>query len=192
MKSFFEEGVYEEICVRVDQLLENSSPHWGKMNAAQMLHHCQIPLNIILEHEDYDLKPNWLINVLFKKSMYSDTPWKKNLPTARGFKVNDDRDFKIEKQKLLELLGELNERRHQINWPLHPSFGKFSKEQWGKCNTNTWIITSDNSVFNELPTKTPPGRKSGAYGRGNETLSAGDGYFCEGSYTSNNASPPDL
>jgi hypothetical protein len=132
MKSIFEDGAYDEIRDRIHQISEDSDAKWGKMNAAQMMHHCQMPLNIILEYKDYNLKPNWLVNLLFKKSMYSDTPWKKNLPTAPSFKVKEQRDFEMEKQKLLELLATLNEQRHQVNWPLHPSFGKLTKEQWGK------------------------------------------------------------
>jgi len=87
MKSFFEEGVYDEISLRLNKLNKDASATWGKMNAGQMLNHCQMPLNIILEKKDYGVKPNWLINLLFKKSMYSDKLWKKNLPTAKGFAI---------------------------------------------------------------------------------------------------------
>lgn len=72
MKSFFDDGAYEELLYRLHQINEDTKPVWGKMNAGQMLHHCQMPLNIILEKEDYGVKPNWFINLLFKKAMYSD------------------------------------------------------------------------------------------------------------------------
>ncbi|MEM1001354.1 MAG: DUF1569 domain-containing protein [Bacteroidota bacterium] len=132
MKSFFDDGVYNEICQRLEHIGEDTQPLWGKMNAAQMMHHCQMPLNIILEKEDYGIKPNWLINLLFKKTMYSDKLWKKNMPTARGFKVNDQRNFKKEKDILMILLKELNSQRTKVDWQDHPAFGKLSKDQWGK------------------------------------------------------------
>ncbi|WP_111685512.1 DUF1569 domain-containing protein [Winogradskyella tangerina] len=132
MKSFFEDGVYDEITSRINQLNKDTQPVWGKMNVGQMLYHCQMPLNIILEKEDYGVKPNWLINLLFKKSMYSDKLWKKNLPTAPGFKITAEKDFETEFNKISGLLNELNTQRNKEEWQPHPAFGKLTKEQWGK------------------------------------------------------------
>ena len=132
MQSFFEEGVYDELSSRLNKLNKYTSATWGKMNVGQMLHHCQMPLNIILEKEDYGVKPNWLINLLFKKSMYSDKLWKKNLPTAKGFAIRDEKDFETEKQAITALIDELNSQRERNDWQSHPAFGKLTKEQWGK------------------------------------------------------------
>jgi hypothetical protein len=132
MKSFFEDGVYDELSTRLSNLTKDTSATWGKMNASQMLHHCQMPLNIILEKEDYGVKPNWLINLLFKKSMYSDKLWKKNLPTAKGFAIKDDKDFDTEKKAIVNLIDTLNEQRERNDWQAHPAFGAMTKNQWGK------------------------------------------------------------
>lgn len=132
MKSFFEDNVYEEITARLNNIDPKSQPKWGKMNAGQMLNHCQMPLNIILENEDYGVKPNWIINLLFKKSMYSDKIWKKNMPTAPGFKITEEKDFEEEKTKTLKLLSDLNMQRERNDWQPHPAFGKLTKDQWGK------------------------------------------------------------
>ena len=132
MKSFFEDGVYNKISKRIDNLDKNTKAQWGKMNASQMLHHCQIPLNIILEKEDYGVKPNWLINLLFKKSMYSDKLWRKNMPTSSGFRITEDKDFNTEKEKITSLIDELNSLKNREDWQPHPAFGKLTKDQWGK------------------------------------------------------------
>jgi hypothetical protein len=132
MKSFFEDSVYEEITSRLNQIEKDTKPQWGKMNAGQMFHHCQMPLNIILEKEDYGVKPNWLVNLLFKKSMYSDKLWRKNLPTAPGFKIKDEKDFDAEKKEITTLIDELNKQRERNDWQPHPAFGKLTKDQWGK------------------------------------------------------------
>lgn len=132
MKSFFEDGVYEEISKRLDKLEEQTQPLWGKMTSAQMLHHCQMPLNIILKKNDYGVKPNWLINLLFKKSMYSDKLWRKNLPTAPGFKIVEQKDFHFEKKEITSLIDALYEQREKNEWHPHPAFGQLTKEQWGK------------------------------------------------------------
>jgi hypothetical protein len=132
MQSFFEEGVYDELSSRLNKLNKDTSAIWGKMNVGQMLYHCQMPLNIILEKENYGVKPNWLVNLLFKKSMYSDKPWRKNLPTAKGFAITDEKDFDTEKQAITNLIDELNSQRERNDWQPHPAFGKLTKDQWGK------------------------------------------------------------
>ena len=132
IKSFFEDGVYDEISSRLNTLNKDTSANWGKMNTGQMLFHCQMPLNIILEKENYGVKPNWLINLLFKNSMYSDKLWRKNLPTAPGFKIIDEKDFDTEKKAITNLIDELNTHRERDDWQPHPAFGKMTKDQWGK------------------------------------------------------------
>lgn len=69
---------------------------------------------------------------LFKKSMYSDKPWRKNLPTIKKFKVEDEREFEAEKKTLNELITAFHGRREQKEWNPHPMFGEFTPEQWGK------------------------------------------------------------
>jgi len=129
MKSFFDEGAYDEILSRLNKLNKETPAVWGKMNVGQMLNHCQMPLNIILEKENYGVKPNWLINLLFKKSMYSDKLWKKNLPTAKGFAIKDEKDFETEKQAISNLINELNAQRKRNDWQPHPAFGAMTKNQ---------------------------------------------------------------
>jgi len=132
MKSFFEDGVHDELKSRLNNLTNNSQALWGKMNIGQMLYHCQMPLNIILEKETYGVKPNWLVNLLFKKSMYSDKPWRKNSPTAPAFRITDEKEFETEKEALSQLLDELHGQRKREIWQAHPSFRKLTKDQWGK------------------------------------------------------------
>ncbi len=132
MKSLFETDALTEIRTRLQTLSETSEKQWGKMSAGQMVHHCQIPLNVILEKEDYNLKPNWFAKTFFKKAMYSDKPWRKNLPTMKQFKETTTKDLTTEKQKLQELLDEFEKQRERTDWKPHPSFGALTKEQWGK------------------------------------------------------------
>ena len=132
MKSLFENDTLKEIRTRLDTLSETSEKQWGKMTAGQMAHHCQLPLNVMLEKENYNLKPNWFVKVFFKKAMYSDKLWKKNLPTMKQFKETTERDLTTEKQKLQQLLDEFETQRERTDWKAHPSFGELTKVQWGK------------------------------------------------------------
>ena len=132
MENIFDKPAFDSIKNRLDQLTADSQSQWGKMNVGQMVHHCQAPLNIILKKKDYNLKPNWLVNLFFKKALYNDTPYRKGLPTAKAFIETEDRDFQKEKQKLNSLLDELWTHREKEDWGPHPSFGKLNKQQWGQ------------------------------------------------------------
>ena len=132
MKSLFTPETYQETIERINTLNPNAEAKWGKMTVSQMVHHCQAPLNIMLQKEDYGLKPFWLVTLFFKKSLYNDKPWRKNLPTAKQLKVETDKDFDAEKSQLLSLVQEAHEQKDKTDWQPHPSFGKFTAQQWGQ------------------------------------------------------------
>ena len=132
MKSLFDENVKEEIKHRINCLNEQSNPQWGKMNAPQMLFHCQFPLKIALKKDHPKIKPNLLAKLFFKKSLYNDKPWGKNLPTTPSLRVTEDKKFDHEKQELFALIEEFSNQRDKTLWEPHPMFGKFTSEQWGK------------------------------------------------------------
>lgn len=132
MKSLFDAETYTETLNRIARLSKNSKKQWGKMTVGQMLHHCQGPVNIMLEKNDYGLKPNWLAKVFFKKMLYNDKPFRKNLPTAKFLKESAPRDFNLEKSKLILLLAEFERQRDRSEWKAHPSFGYFTKQRWGQ------------------------------------------------------------
>ena len=132
MKSLFDNETYFRTLARLHILEENSQKQWGKMSVGQMLHHCQGTFNIMLEKDDYGLKPNFLAKLFFKKMLYNDTPYRKNLPTAKFLKEYDPKNFEIEKKKLLALLKEFNDNSEKEEWKPHPGFGYFTKQQWGQ------------------------------------------------------------
>lgn len=132
MKSILDQDSFNEIRERLDKLSENTERQWGKMTPAQMACHCQGPLNIMLRKTDYGLKPNWFVKTFFKKTMYSDKLWRKNLPTVKIFKQTEDKNFPEEKSKLMALVDEIGNQLNKESWGEHPVFGKFTNEQWGK------------------------------------------------------------
>ena len=132
MKSLFDPKIFSETKNRINLLSENSQKQWGKMSVGQMLHHCQGPLNIILEKEDYALKPNFLAKLFFKKMLYNDTPFRKNLPTAKFLIESESKDFNSELKKLTALLDDFESQSNREEWKPHPGFGYFTKQQWGQ------------------------------------------------------------
>ncbi|MFL1895728.1 DUF1569 domain-containing protein [Aquimarina sp. 2-A2] len=132
MKSLFDIASKNEIEDRIHILSISSPAQWGKMDVAQMLHHCQFPLRIALNKEDFKLKSNWIARVFFKKLLYNDTPWRKGLPTAPNFKVKENKDFDHEKTALINYINEFYQLDDSQELPVHPVFGKFTRQQWGQ------------------------------------------------------------
>ncbi|MCR9227233.1 MAG: DUF1569 domain-containing protein [Flavobacteriaceae bacterium] len=135
MKSLFNTEAYEEVITRIHQLSESSERQWGKMEVAQMLHHCQFPLKISLKRHKTGGNPNFLLKIMgkfFKKSLYNDKPWSHGLPTAKGLKVTEEKSFTEEKDALLDLVSDFHQKKDKKKWDPHPVFGSFTPEQWGQ------------------------------------------------------------
>ena len=132
MKSLLEENGYQEIIDRLEKVNADSNRLWGKMSPAQMAWHCQYPLKLAIKNEDKGVRGNPLIRWFFKKSLYNDKPWRKNLPTAPFLVAKEEKDFDKEMGTLKELVKEFYAVRNRDNWNPHPMFGSFTPEQWGQ------------------------------------------------------------
>lgn len=135
MKSLFDPQTQREILDRMDTLTDSSKALWGRMKVGQMLHHCQFPLEVALGNHERLKIPNPLVRLLmrgYKKNLYNDDPWKRNMPTAPGFKVTEDRDFIVEKTKLTQLLLDFQRVGDKGECEPHPIFGNFTQQQWGQ------------------------------------------------------------
>lgn len=131
MKSLFDGNTLTEIRDRLNLLNPKSQALWGKMDVGQMLAHCQQPLLVSLGRGQ--LKPRFFpLAFLFKKMLYNDNPWKKNLPTTKSFKITDPRQFHTEKAALEILIDEFYTRKNEKHWDPHPVFGNFTVQQWGQ------------------------------------------------------------
>lgn len=134
VKSLFDKQAYNEMITRLNNLTVNNERQWGKMTAAQMLTHCKEAYKVPMTSKP--LKRNLLgllIGWMFKKSLYNDVPYKQNLPTAPNFVVKDERNFDKEKAEMLSIVKAFHERGAAgIGDKVHPMFGRFTAEQWGK------------------------------------------------------------
>jgi hypothetical protein len=64
--------------------------------------------------------------------MYSDKPWRKNLPTSPIAKATDAKDLGAELPVLGELVKEFHALKDRKKWNPHPIFGELTAEQWGQ------------------------------------------------------------
>ena len=129
MKSIFDSEVKEELKNRIQNLKPDSERKWGKMDAAQMLWHCQYPLKLAIKNE-YKGNGKMLMK-LFKRSLYSEKPFKKGLPTAKFLIATEPKNFIKEQTEILDLIDQTHELKTRTEWSPHPLFGKFTHEQWG-------------------------------------------------------------
>ncbi len=134
MKSLFEEEAFQEIQRRVGELKSTQISLWGKMNVGQMVWHCQVPLKVAIKNKPTKKKGSLFFRLFYKKSLYNDTPWRKNLPTSRFARATEDKDFTVERYKLLDLIAQFHELRTRESWNPHPIFGELTPEQWGQLN----------------------------------------------------------
>lgn len=132
MESIFNEQAYQQVMDRIDSLSEESERKWGKMTVGQMLWHCQVPLKIAKENRPNNAKGNIILRLFFKKSLYNDRPWRKNLPTFGPAKARESKNLTEEREKLKELISEVHAMKARETWHPHPIFGPLTRDQWGK------------------------------------------------------------
>ena len=134
MKNLFEQETVDEVIVRIDRLHPTSPRLWGKMDAAQMMAHCAITLDIASGRLNL---PRIFVGRLiapFVKSIYTnEKPFGKNSPTGKELVVADQRDFLREQGQLKIKLRQFYEggaagcTRHP-----HPFFGPLTPEVWSR------------------------------------------------------------
>jgi hypothetical protein len=104
MKNIFESADVNEITDRIAHLRRDSERQWGKMNVAQMLAHCSAAIGMA----EGNVTPprillGRLLGALAKRSLIvNGEPMRRNAMTEKSALVTDERDFLVERQRLLE------------------------------------------------------------------------------------------
>ena len=133
MKNVFDAEVSKELISRINSISPSTSSKWGRMNAAQMLAHCNVTYDLVFT--DKYPKPKgfkkWMIKLLAKKLVTGPKPYKKNMRTAPVFLITDERDLKKEKQLLIENVDKTQKLgpTHFHNKESH-SFGPLTTTEW--------------------------------------------------------------
>lgn len=135
MQTLFDKKAHQEILIRLDRLSENSKPNWGKMDVAQMVKHCQLPLLVATGNMELTEKVGFFKKVvlkLYKPILYNDKPWPESVTTPKDFRVTEPQIFETEREHLKTNINEFHEKALNMHWPKHPYFGSFSTDQWGR------------------------------------------------------------
>ena len=85
--NIFKQETVQKLTTRINQLIPNTTPRWGKMNVSQMLTHCNVSYEMV--YDDIHPKPNiflkFILKSFVKSKVVSDTPYPKNGKTAPQF-----------------------------------------------------------------------------------------------------------
>jgi hypothetical protein len=134
MSSIYSKTDNESIISRINTLTPESKAQWGKMDVAQMLSHCQAPMDVAFG--DLSLKANFLISLLgkmMKNKIINAPEFKKNSPTAPAFIRNESCDFQASKFELIAKVSRFaNEGKAVIKSHKHPFFGEMNNDEWDK------------------------------------------------------------
>ncbi len=109
MKSLYDIETLAEVLDRINQLRPDSTAEWGKMNAAQTMEHCALALDFATgKTKEPRMLLGYILGPLFKSLYYNDTPYKKNLATAKSLLVSDPIEFEKAKNRLINLVKEFS------------------------------------------------------------------------------------
>lgn len=133
MKSVFNPSDVNEIINRISKLNSNSTPLWGKMNVSQMLAHCNVTYEMIYEtiHPEPNFIFKFILKAFVKKKVVTEAPYPKHSPTAPQFIIKGDKDFGVEKNRLVSYI-----ERALKDGPAF--FDGRNSHSFGKLNTTEW------------------------------------------------------
>lgn len=133
LPNIFERSTIDQIIERIHLLTPNSQALWGKMNASQMLAHLNVSYELVYENKHP--KPNflikWIMKTFVKKHVVNQVPYQANVGTAPYFIIKGNKDFEIEKNRLIQYLKETQElgAEHFAGKESH-SFGILTAIEW--------------------------------------------------------------
>lgn len=137
MPSIFEPSVASNILQRIESVTIHNQQQWGKMNAAQAFAHLRSVLELITG--DRIEKPTLigkLMGPFIKKLVLNNKPYKKGLPTGKSFIIKEEKDFEIEKIKLIAAYKKLIAKGEEaVDGTVHPLFGKMTAYE---CGFSQW------------------------------------------------------
>ena len=135
MHSIFDPAGVEVFAARIESLRPESSPLWGKMNAAQMLAHN----SLIFEGARFDTYPTvnpvmrFLVGKMLRGYVIGDRPYRRNTRTVPVWVVSDPRDLEKERTRILENLRAVHDLgASHFEGKRNPTFGVLTAAEWSR------------------------------------------------------------
>ncbi len=132
---FIKEGK-AEILARIQNLHPTTPALWGKMNATEMMHHCVLALQLIINAEPKNKKSTFQQQLLRVYFLYIRKKFPKEVMAPKTINIQKLKvqalNFEQEKTHLFKQIDLLCQ--HQQIHARHPYFGKLSYKEWGIFN----------------------------------------------------------
>ena len=133
MKNVFDKSDVKEIIGRINKLDSSTQRLWGKMSVSQMLAHCNVAYEYLYENK-YK-KPGFLKGLLLKwfikPIVVGDKPYGKNSRTSPEFLMTDQKEFEMEKTRLIDYINKTRELGESYFMNKDSvSFGKLTANEW--------------------------------------------------------------
>ena len=125
--------VIKECIDRIGNLDLEATPTWGTMTAAQMLAHCAEVIEVAngkeLRHMPFYIR---LLKPIVRRMVTGRKPYARNTQTAPQYRQLEERDFDVEKARLLLALEAfVRANSGGATHSVHPFFGRISVEELG-------------------------------------------------------------
>ncbi|RWY50367.1 DUF1569 domain-containing protein [Mucilaginibacter gilvus] len=134
LPSIFTREVSEGFIDRINKLTPQTAAQWGKMNVSQMLAHCNVSYEMVYEpgkHPAPNAFMKLILKLLVKNKVVTEVPYKRNGPTAPAFIIKSDKDFEVEKARLISYIRKTQELgESEFNGRMSHSFGALSADEW--------------------------------------------------------------
>ena len=132
MKTILDKETRDELIARINLLDDTCSAQWGKMSVYEMIRHCTIWDEMVLN--DVKLKQAFIGKlfgkIALRKVLENDAPLDKNVPTSTPYKVRGTGDLQDAKMKWISGLERYE--HHTTPEFLHDFFGRMTREQVGQ------------------------------------------------------------
>lgn len=133
LPDIFSKPVCDSIQARIHKLTPQSTAQWGKMNVAQMLAHCNVTYEMIYtdKHKPPGVVMKFILKSFVKSNIVNEVPYKHNLRTAPAFIIVDEREFDIEKKRLMDFIEKSRQLgRSHFEGKISHSFGTLTAQEW--------------------------------------------------------------
>ena len=133
IQNIYTAPVAEQFINRINKLSANTEKQWGKMNASQMMAHCNVSYDMAFNESYKKSNPilRFILKNLAKKGLVNENPLTKNSSTATEMVIKTSKDFDEEKRKLIYNVKNLVEKgENYFHLKDHPGFGVMTKQEW--------------------------------------------------------------
>jgi len=131
METVYDEACREELIRRVRMLNEDSRSRWGKMTVFQMVKHCTLWENWVLNSkENKRVFAGRLFGKMALKALLKEgAPLRRNSPSLPELIVTGSGNVALQKEKWIALIEEHGQRFNPEF--VHSFFGKMTREETG-------------------------------------------------------------